>query len=92
MLTGNFFCFGKCCLALSAAFLLDDLVSYIVSSAAGLGRFADVARLLVDLQDAFCEIGPVIGSGFCLDGFAVEVAFPVVLTVDFLPGDFKDDL
>ena len=92
MLSGNFFCFGKCCLALSAAFLLDDLVSDIVPSAADLGRFADVACLLVDLQNSFCEIGPVVGSGYCLDGFAVEVAFPVVLTVDFLPGDFKDDL
>ena len=92
MFAGKVFSLGKCGLALSAAFLLDDLVSDIVSGAAGLGRFADVARFLVDLQDAFCEIGPVIGSGFCLDGFAVEVAFTVVLAVDFLPGYFKDDL
>lgn len=92
MFAGKVFSLGKCGLALSAAFLLDDLVSDIVPSAADLGRFADVACLLVDLQNAFCEIGPVVGSGYCLDGFAVEVAFPVVLTVDFLPGDFKDDL
>ena len=92
MLSGDFLCLGKCCLALSAAFLLDDLVSDIVSSAADLGRFADVACLLVDLQNPFCEIGPVVGSGFWLDGFAVEIVFPVVLAVDFLPGDFEDDL
>ena len=89
---GKLFSLGQCGFALSAAFFLDDLVSNVVAGAAGLGRFADVAGFLVEFEHAFCEVGPVIGSGFWIRWFGVEVAFPVVLAVYLLPGDFKDDL
>ena len=92
MLPGKFFSLGKRCLALSAAFLLDDLVGDVVPGAADFGGFADVAGFLVELEHALCEIGPVIGPGFWFGWFAVEVTFPVVLAVDLFPGDFKDDL
>ena len=92
MLAGKLLCFGKCGLALLAAFLPDDLVGDVVPDTAGLGGFADVAGFLVEPQYALCDVGPVIGPGFRIWWLVIEVTFPLVFAVNLLPGYIKDDL
>ncbi len=83
-------------LVLAGGFFAYDAIGDEVAALVGFGGLADTASGLEYLYDFFADALPVafafLGYYCLFGGFAFEVGFPGVLTVDLLPGYFEDDL